>query len=355
MKMTINEILENFREFVTDRDYKNIPILTAYVNIDSTNPNNQKERAAWKIELKGEAKKIAQTLDPAEFKRRASLKKWDSVEEMAERHLEGHQISGRSVVLFSDLNDMVSIDIPVPCETKMYYGLPQIKQLLFAVDQYKKYLVILPSGDDARFLEVYLTKTVKEVTFETDIEHFHRYGRKSDTLAKERRDVEYEGRFVREVAESMNNYYMEKQDIDRIVFGGNQKQAHAIKKALHPKIQELIVAVEPIDYNLSDVEVAKLVQPIAIAYEAEHDMNVVDNLKSSYNTSILGIEAVTEALKSANVKQLILPYPVDSDIFDELIIDATMYGAKIEFVYDEAADKLNELGGIGAVRYFSVS
>jgi hypothetical protein len=50
---------------------------------------------------------------------------------------------------------------------------------------------------------------------------------------------------------------IKKQDIDRIVFGGNQKQAHTIKKALHPKIQELIVAMEPIDYNLSDVEVTK--------------------------------------------------------------------------------------------------
>lgn len=354
MKMTINEILETFREFVTDQDYKNTPILSAYVNIDPTNPANNKAEPAWQIELKDQEKKIAEILDPSELKRRASLKKWNNVGEMAASYLTGRKITGRSVVLFSDLSEMIAIDMPIPCETRLYYGFPQIKQLLFAIDQYKKYLVVLPSGYDVRFLEVFLTKTTKDITMETDIGHFHHFGRRADTAAKERRDAEYERRFAHEVADSINDYFMKNQDIDRIIFGGNQKEAHAIKKALHPKVQELIVAMVPMDFKLSDNEVANLVQPIAINYEEQYDLSVVENLESSYHTGVKGQKAVEDALKLGDVKQIILPYPIDSDIFDELIVEATMNGSKIEFVYGEAADRLNELGGIGAILYYSL-
>lgn len=354
MKMNINEIMETFRNFVEAHDYKETPILTAYVNIDPSDPLNNRAQPAWQIALKEEEKKIMETLDPELLKRRATQKEWKNVEEMASKFLNDRSISGRSVVLFSDLNEMVAIDMPIPCETKMYYGFPQIKQLMFALDQYKRYLVIIPSAFEVRFLELFLTKTSKDISMQTDIEHFQRYGRKSETLAKERRDAEYERRFANEVAQGINEYMMNNPEIDRVIFGGNQKQAHAIKKMLNPKVQEFIVAMEPLDTKLSDAELSKLVQPIAESYEAQFDMEVVENLASNYRRGVTGVNEVKNALERGDVKELILPYPIDSAIFDELIIDATMNGSKIEFVHGEAAEKLNDLGGIGAILYYTL-
>ncbi len=48
-----------------------------------------------------------------------------------------------------------------------------------------------------------------------------------------------------------------------------------------------------------------------------------------------------------------IPYPIDAEKFDALIVDATVGGAEIEFVFDEAANRLNEFGGIGATLYYS--
>ena len=40
MEKQVNQILETFRDFVTAHDYKDTPILTAYINIDPTDPAN---------------------------------------------------------------------------------------------------------------------------------------------------------------------------------------------------------------------------------------------------------------------------------------------------------------------------
>ena len=91
----------------------------------------------------------------------------------------------RSGVLFTNLVDIIAVDRPVPMETRLYYGLPQIKDLLFALDQFKKYLVVLCSGAEVRIIEVYLTRTTNELRVETEHELARRLGRNSKTQAVE--------------------------------------------------------------------------------------------------------------------------------------------------------------------------
>jgi len=59
------------------------------------------------------------------------------------------------------------------------------------------------------------------------------------------------------------------------------------------------------------------------------------------------------SLGLGQVKTLILPYPIDAEKFDVLMVDAIVNGADTEFVYGPAADRLNEFGGIGARLYYS--
>ena len=39
--------------------------------------------------------------------------------------------------------------------------------------------------------------------------------------------------------------------------------------------------------------------------------------------------------------------------FDSVIVDATVGGAEIEFVYEAAAERLKEFGGVGALLYYA--
>jgi len=49
----------------------------------------------------------------------------------------------------------------------------------------------------------------------------------------------------------------------------------------------------------------------------------------------------------------VLPYPIEAERFDSLIVDATVGGAEMEFVLGVAAERLEEFGGIGAELYWS--
>lgn len=357
MKSRLNNVLESYREFVTTHRYEDEPILTAYVDLDTTNPDSQRDRPAWQIELKNEAKRLEAKLDPEQLKRRDTQKKWVHTEEMVMSYLQGRKTTGRSVVLFTNLEDIIGVDLPVPMETRLYYGLPQIKDLLFALDQFKKYLVVLCSGAEVRIIEVFLARTTDELRVETEHELARLFGRNSKTQTVEsRRDAEFERRHAREVAEGINEYFLGDPDFERLILGGNQKQAHAVKNALHPAVRETLVAVESIDFKQADIEIARKVKAIADRYELEHDLAVVDDLVARYNrnrTAVVEAEGVELALKQGRVKTLVIPYPIDSEQFDALIVDATTGGASIEFVYGEAAEKLKNFGGIGATLFYS--
>ena len=356
MKVKIQQILDSFREFVTTHRYQDTPILTGYVDIDPSDPDNQKERPAWLIELKNEAKGLAEKLPEEEQKRRVNQEKWSNIEETVTTHLMQRKPTGRSVVFFSDLEDFLSVDLPVRVPTRLYYGVPQLKHFLFALDEFKKYLVVLFSGAEVRAIEVFLTRSTEELQVETKHEWSRRFGRKSKTLAQERRDTEFDRRFAQEVAGEINQHFLGNPEFERIILGGNLKQAHAVKNALHPLVSELVVAVEPIDFKLADDEIAKITKKIANQYEREHDLTVVNDLLSRYHgnrTALLERQGVEAALRQGRVKTLVLPYPIEAEKFDPLLVEATINNADIEFVLGEGAEKLNEYGGIGASLYYS--
>ena len=115
MKHQINEVLRSFRDFVTTHDYQGTPILTAYVDVDPSNPENQRHNPAWRIELKNEARRLEGELDSEELKRRDVQKRIGAAEEILLGHLTDPDRSGRGLVFFTDLDDYVTLD---PCRAK---------------------------------------------------------------------------------------------------------------------------------------------------------------------------------------------------------------------------------------------
>ncbi|MEM8885656.1 MAG: hypothetical protein AAGD14_16445 [Planctomycetota bacterium] len=353
MQAKVQEILSSFRAYVEAHDYRKTPILTVYVDIDPTNPDNRKERPAWLIELGNERKKIRDALPEEELKRRASLEKWAAVEEYLTQHLRHRRPEGRSVVLFTDLEDYLVIDLPVSLPTRIYWGTPQLKHLLFALDMYEKYLTVVFGGAGADLHEVFLSRTVGAHSVEGSGPGPER-GEKN--LARERRELATERKQTREIAQEIEDHFRTDSDFRRIVFGGNLKQAHAVKNALHPSIANLVVAMEAMDARITDGEVAERVTAIANEVELENDRAVVRNLLEQFHAkgrAVVERQGVETALQEGRVRTLVLPYPVPSDEFDPLLIEATLGNAEIEFVYGDAAAKLAEFGGIGAFLYYA--
>lgn len=356
MKAKVNEILESFARFVSTEDHAESPILTAYVDVDPSKPGNQRAQPAWEIELKNEAKRLRDELGEDALKRATAAETWDRTETALMQAVRERQPTGRSVVYFSDLETSISIDLPVEMETRLYFGFPQVKHLLFALDQYKKYLVVLVSGDKLRFASIFLARNTGEVQVDTGHESKRLAGSKASTLAKDRRDAEFERRFIADVAQEIQDHLFDDPSYERIVIGGNARQAHAVVNALHPAVQALVVSIEAIDFRAADQSIAEAVTKVAEGYEAEHDLEVVEQLVSISKRggpALLDREGIETALAHGQVRMLVLAYPIDREVFDPLIAMASRSGASVEFVSGAAADRLSEFGGVGASLYYA--
>jgi stalled ribosome rescue protein Dom34 len=145
---------------------------------------------------------------------------------------------------------------------------------------------------------------------------------------------------------------------NRIILGGNQESAHAVRGNLPERVAQNVIAILPIPIKETPREILQRVLPPAIAYEREYEAALIDEvigLAKSGGRGALGRDAVQEALTQQRVELLIVPYPVDNaDWVLELPWKALASGAGTEHVHGESAEKLALQGGIAAKLYFTV-
>jgi len=134
--------------------------------------------------------------------------------------------------------------------------------------------------------------------------------------------------------------------------------AHSVRTLLHPRVADQVIAILPIPFETAEREIASATSEVATGYERESDLaavNEVINRAKSGGRGALGSDAVNRALDLQAVSLLVLPYPMDPARANELIIKAVRSSGKIDFVYGEAADRLDAEGGIGALLYYAIS
>lgn len=359
MKQKIRTIIDSLSDYITQHNYLDTPMLTAYVAVDSTDQDNRRDRPAWLIELKNESKRLEEQHGAEALNSRDAKRKWADTEASIMSHLQESKPQGRSIVIFTDHEDFLTVDLPVSLPTKLFYGPPQIKPLLFALDSHKKYMVALFSEEETKILEVFLTSAASDIRVQTGSTggaSLRPGGRKSRTQASDRRDLDSERRVAQEAAEEVNAYFLADPEIEHIVFGGNMKLAHAVKNALHPTVYASLVTIEPIAFESSNNDVATAVTRIADEQELAHDLALVNELISrrhACGTAVLETQSVTKALEQGQASKLVVSVPIDSDKFDRLLLKSLLTNCEIEFLHGAAAQKLNEFGGIAAQLYYS--
>ena len=359
MKKIVQDILNSLRTFIVEHQYEETPMLTAYVDVDSTDQDNRRDRPAWLIELKNEAKRLEEQHGPEATAGREAKRNWAETEARIMSHLQESKPQGRSIVIFTDHEDFLTVDLPVSMPTKLFYGTPQLKPLLFALDSHKKYMVVLFSEVESKILEVFLTAPADEARIQVGTEggtSLRPGGRKSRTQASDRRDLDSERRVVSEAAAEVNEYFLADPEIEHIVFGGNLKLAHAVKNSLHATVYASLVTIEPIAFESSSNEIAAAVKKIADEQELAHDLAIVNDLISrrhACGTAVLETQGVTQALEQGRASKLIVSVPIDSDKFDELLVKSLLNNCEIEFVHGDAAKQLNKFGGVAAQLYYS--
>ncbi len=358
----VESLLHEFVAYVRDSE-EHEDILSLYLMVDPADERNQGTPRKWQIFLKNALAEIESGLDPSQTKQWKNVRlsdqdertRWARVRLRLERYLTGYRPSGKTLVLFVGPNGELPVELPVRLENKVYYGWPHMTEFLWALDEYEQHLVVLFAQDQVRALNLFLGDSADEVEIDMD-QTWHRRLRKTGHEANiAQRQEEFDRRFARWAAGELNQHFLKLTDIERIIFGGNMQMAHAVRHYLHPAVAEQVIAMLPIPIGTPVYDVAETIRDVTKEHEREFESalvsELVDRAKAGGHAA-LGPEMVNQALDEQAVSLLVLPYPIEREVADELFVKAIYSGAGFEFVGGEAARILEEEGSIAARLYF---
>lgn len=331
------------------------PVLSIYLNVDHANRENW--RIWLKDTLKAQERWLAEVNDPH----------WRDLSKQAEDFLTRYQPEGKGLALFVSYDDVRSFALPFPVENSLHYGAAVTMPLVWMIDEYEPYMIVLVDQEKANILRGYLGSVTREDRLELDIDDYDWHQRSEYQLGTfaqgDFRDLfekmidEHRARYYRELAGRIETISRE-QKIERIIFGGADESAHMVKGFLPDRMQSMIVGVLPIPMRANGQEILAKAGAAAQAYERAYEVRLVDeviDMAKSNGRGAVGRDAVMRALEEQRVELLILPYPVDDDPFAaELQRKLLKSSGTLELVYGAAADRLREEGGIGARLYYAI-
>lgn len=333
------------------------PVLSLYLAVDPRDRENQSMTPQWQIWLKNKLRELSQQADRAT---------WAALQGRLDTYFEGYSAAGRTLVLFMTPDDLYTYELPVRLEHDAAYGQPLLAPLLWAVDEYERYLIIQVDQDRAAFHSAYLGHIDETDRLQIDLDYDWREKTMMPSYSREGTHGSHRDHFEDTIAAHVRRYYRDVADrarelsgengVDRIILGGSDKSAHAVRELLHSKLAAQVVAITPLPMTLNGHEVLQRVLPLAEEYERQYEAQLLDSvigLARSEGRGALGHEDVLRALEMQQVELLIVPWPLaDAGLAHHLSTLALEQGFEIELVHGNAAARLHEAGGLAARLYY---
>jgi len=348
-------------------------VFSLYLNVDNSLPENQATQPAWRIFVKNALKETAEAVSESD------QPAWVDISKRVEAYFETYSPTSRGLALFygTDLQTVYELPVP-PHQNEHYFGDVNIAPLLWLIDEYEQYLIVLVDREEAQLLTTYLGDTSRQEAMASDRFSFDfkektmmprpsgpqadaggaiTGGSQKDAFADKMDD--YVAKFHQDVAQRVRNW-LKTHGAQRVIIGGDEKSAHAVHDELHDAVLPHVVTVMSIPFQESDNQVMKRILPIALDYEREKELETVRTVvglaKTEGGRGVVGYEAVEQAVQMQQVDLLIAPWPLDDAArFHTLTVQAFTHGnATIELVHGEAADLLRAEGGIAARLFYAI-
>jgi hypothetical protein len=339
--------------------------LTMYVTTDNAVQGNQGSHPGWQTFVK----KALRELDREQGKTDA----WSDVRRRAESFFEDLQPTSKGYAAIFTQSDQFTFELPMQVDEYAEFGKPNVLPLLWAMDEYEPYLVVMVDTEKAYIIIGYLgnaefrPETTLHVDFGTED-----FGSKDIRVATQTGEYvvrgspvdefqdfvkEHESQLYRKLADEIPGV-MSKYKARRLVLAGNEQSGHAVKKYLPELIANQVVTIKGMPNHYNPQQILADLQDAALAFERQDEIKlvgqVIDFAKAG-GRGALGWQAVRNALEMRQVDLLILPWPVPDDAqATELILKTFASGGKVELVHGEAAASVGGEGGVAAQLYYAL-
>jgi hypothetical protein len=340
--------------------------LTLYLDVDASKQENQATQPAWRIFIKDALQEAENTAKDADG--------WQQIRERVEQFAESYKPEVKACAAFFTADEQNIYELPIPVEQQWSFGKPLIVPLLWAIDEYEQYLIVMVDKEKAELLTAYLGGTTVESRLESDIDEYdfqektlmpatsavaggHPVTQGSNREAYQNMINEHIARFHRDVVQQVEEFARKHPGI-RVIIGGEEQSAHAVHNLLPEHFSGSLVGILPIPMKLSDGEILQHIQEPAQEYERNRELellNQVIDFAKSGGRGALGRKAVDEALTMRRVELLLLPYPLDNTAeASKLSARAFESGGSVELLHGEAGVRLTDEGGVAARLYYAL-
>lgn len=337
--------------------------LTLYLKVDPAVRENQAAPPAWRIWLRDALKSIEDS--------RSGSRHWPDIRTRVEQYFAGYQPNSKSLALFVGPDFQQVYELPVPVENQAAFGRPPVAPLLWVMDEYQSYLIVMVDQQRAYFYTAYLGQVgfQHDMNLELDTEDWRQktgarpstgtpsLGRGSsvdDFVDRVEEDVRG---FHRQVVEQIREF-VDAQGMRRVVLGGSEQSSHTVREMLPEHVANAVVDVLPVPMRCTPQEIMQRVQPRALAYERDEELALVHqviDLAKAGGRGALGRQAVMQALEQQQVELLLAPWPLpEPESFQEVTARVFASSGTIELVHGQAAERLKAEGGLGARLYYAL-
>ncbi len=373
------------------------PVLSLYVQVNPADPNVSEYTFDYKQK-------------PYVIRAKDTLKGLGVPREIAERVLfrlehDAPQAVTRAIFAGEDFLEVFDLGVELPVVdlrtglVEARWGEPYVAPLLFALDEYERYGVVLLDRERWRLFEVFMNQ-IEEVLDAFRAVAPEEWRRLSESrpaaprtvggyaaaakggTAKDkfdRRLLEWTHRFYKNRAAELARF-VEERGIQRVLLMGPEEDTKYFATFLPKAMSERVVAHLPAPDHprAAPGEVLLRVRPVLERIEREEEAKLLDRIREE---GIWGAERVLDALMIGRVYLWVLPWRTDLEVhycpaerfaaasreaaravcaeperrpLKDLVADlAEAYGARLEFVRGEAEQRLtDEFGGMaGLVRW----
>lgn len=358
------------------------PVLTVYLDTDQAKQINRGLKPGYLTRLESQAKLIAQTVSPDEQEFfQAQLRR-------TEAYLERQPPRCRGVATFAGTDRWEFVPLQVEVEDEIKWGTPALAQLLWLLDEHKRYGVVVPGRERARFFLYWLGEVheLEEKEFRLEPSKRKEMGpvsRLGVRLSRgTNRDVfehhmaaEY-AHYDQQIAERIERWAAVER-LESVFLVGLVQMVKAIRKEIAPAVIEKIVLIEEDLGWVSQTELLARIEPAVVSHKRKCEMASVEAMLGDPRNVVMGIDEALVQLQQGRIRSVVVEKGLRGgvqqcvacswadrtsdpvcpacggkrqnaalrDVLPELV---RRYDVSLEIVSGEGAGKLQESGGMGA-------
>ncbi|HET8924757.1 MAG TPA: hypothetical protein VFN26_17385 [Candidatus Acidoferrum sp.] len=358
------------------------PVLTVYLDTDQAKQINRGLKPGYLIHLESDAKSIAQTVSPNEqtlFRKQL---------QRTVAYLERQSSRCLGVVIFAGKDSWEFVPLQVEVEDEIHWGTPSLAQLLWLLDEHKRYGVVVPGRKRARFFLYWLgeVRELEEKEFRLEPSKKKEMGpvarlgvrvsRGTNRAAFEHHVAAEYAHYDQQIAERIERWFAGER-LDSVFLVGLAQMAKAIRKEVTPALVEKIVLVEEDLGWVSRTELLDRIEPAIVSHKQKREMASVEAMLGDSRNVVMGIDEVLVQLQQGKIRSLLVKKGLNGslqqcvncswvdrtsdpvcpacgggrrnvalrDVLPELV---RRYDASLEIVSGQSARKLQERGEMGA-------